>query len=329
MKEKLGVALAATSVLVAGCATESTPPKITEVESVATFPGTLPPAVSQQLGNVVAIQSLRIRPTGPNQIDAMACSGVRIDQRDFLTAGLCDYALTPASQQPHCDVVGVSMSLPAAKPEDPPKGVSYAFEKKDGVAPATDITDIGKMTENSLVGEIRDKVQPLPAYDNPTHYAASPVMTQVGEQLYIANYQKTPDDKKAHNPDINASQLSPEDIKAGLTKPVIMGAIALDQSPNGILRVLTGIKSYGDSNENQLRGGDIGGPVWDADGNLVGTITMDDNTHKLSEFEKTMHMHINLPGLSDDTVANVGVVQLINPPRIKNLQTHLAPVPKC
>jgi hypothetical protein len=327
MKEKLGAALAATSVLIAGCATESAPtPKTIVIDSTAIFPEALPLAVSQQLGNVAAIQSLRLPTNQHTKIDAAsACTGVRIDQYEFLTTGSCDEELGATDQFKDCDVMGMSIGMPGQAPTDPPKGVTYLYAKKNGVIPAPGITDITKMTENWSVGQIDASSQPLPAYDHPTHFAPPAVQVPVGTQLYTASYEKTADGKM-RNPDPKHAHSTPDQVKAGLANETTMGAIALSQTPNGTVEVLT-IKSYDDSKDAQLHSGSSGSPVWTADGTLVGIISSANTTHKISEFKK--EMHIGLPGISDDAVASVGVVQLINPPRICDLQAHEIPTQKC
>lgn len=319
MKEKLGAVLAAGSVLAAGCGAQETtpvePPKPTVI-SAESFPSELPGAVKDQLQHVVSVYGMRapLNPNKDSKPDVMACAGIRVDQHDFLSAAQCDYDLSSVDQLPYCDALGISTQTMLS---DKRRGISFAITRKAGDAAQQTGTSARNVTSNSLLVEIDPKTaEGLPPYTNPTHYAANPGHLDVGQPLYIANFQLTAD-KQPRNP--HHAFLTPEGIKQGLDKPAIMGGVALNHVSGTTIRVLTGIKSYSTPPETETRAGAGGSPVWDEDGNLIG-IVVGETFQRVSDYENDFN--IDLPGRNDTDIAKTAIVQLINPLSIRELQTR-------
>ena len=321
MIEKVGAVLAS-AMLVSGCnqdviQTLETPSNQTPQISVDSLPNTLPDAVAQQTLNVVAVTD--IIPGFLTNILGY-CSGVRIDQYDYLSAGHCDLQLTD-HQSAYCENIAISSpstysvsgeSLPATRKVDvysgSPSGVSNIA--------------INNLKEDTLL--IETATEPRP-YTNPTHYADSSSEITVGEPLYVANYEPTA------NGDLRSPythDLSPDELKTGLNKPAIFGAVTLAQFQNGMIMGISSNKPYSSPSETEVREGSSGGPVYDADGNLIGTI-IDLVTSLRTVRDVERSLGVDITGVSGSSDANVFVIQGITPQLISDLQSQQQPAPGC
>jgi hypothetical protein len=309
MKETIGILLSA-SVLTAGCAAQEAappppPPTVIKVESL---PGELPAAVADQLQNVVAIEGIRAKTQDrKHNQTARFCSGVRIANLEFLSESSCDWDLSAVDQIPYCDAMGVGIAIPG----DEPKGVTYPVKQRSGVELLHQDAN-----DDSLFVEIApEKSKKAPDYAKPTHFAPSPVTITPGTPLFLANYQTT--DKEAiRSPD---PDLIPKDSKLkGPNKPVVMGAVALNQLPGGVFSVLVDMKQYDGTDETALRVGDNGGPVYDAKGNLVGLETNSTDPQSVLKLEK--QLNYSFPDVPINANVQVAIVQPVNPKHIDELR---------
>src|SRR6476646_1032037 len=121
MKKEIGAIAAVPTILLAGClprpievqeTKESAPPTYNSYVSTDKLSEQLPDAVARQLGNVVAFSSHLVTEYGlPVGNKLNLCSGVRIDQYNYLTAGHCDMKVpTDTAGLPVCDEVSIDSS---------------------------------------------------------------------------------------------------------------------------------------------------------------------------------------------------------------------------
>jgi hypothetical protein len=326
MKEKFGALLATGSVLAAGCqaqeATPVEPPKPTVI-SAEGFPAELPKPVADQLQHVVSIIGIRapIKVEKDSKPQVMACTGVRIDEHDFLSAAQCDWDLANLDQIPYCDTMGISVQTPVA---DKRRGVSFSISRKAGDQAQADGTRAKNVTDNALVVEIDPKnADGLAKYTNPTRFSLSPSSIEGGNPLFIANFQMTAD-SRPRNP--HHAFLKEEQVKNGLDKPAIMGGVALNYLSDNTIRVLTGIKSYSTPAETEPRAGAGGSPVYDETGGLVGFV-VGETEQLVSQYEKDFF--IDLPNRKDTDIAKTAIIQLVDPLHIRALQAKQTGLQNC
>ncbi|USN96304.1 MAG: trypsin-like peptidase domain-containing protein [Candidatus Nomurabacteria bacterium] len=317
MIEKVGAVLASATLL-SGCGSNivnalNLTPAYTEI-NLDSLPETLPDAVTQQIPNVVALTD-----NIPFLSQTEYCSGVRVDQRDYLSAGHCDYQLA-SNALTLC--VDMSISSQSAITAD---GESIPVIKKAGTFTGDTSGKVNIVLNNAPEDAllVETAYEPLP-YSTPTHFRDSSSEISPGTPLYLVNYEPTADNR-LRSP--YAKDLYANELQAGLNKPAIFGAIALKQFSDGTTMAIAGIKSYSMPPETDARGGSSGGPVYDAAGNLVGTTINLFNYSSLPEVENDLG--VTFKNSSNETGVNVFLIQDSTPSLIDDLQAKQQPTDGC
>lgn len=312
MIEKVG-AILTSATLLSGCTqniihtTEPTLAAYPEINADI-LPDTLPDAVAQQTPNVVSVIN-----TIPLLSRLEICSGVRIDQYDYLSAGHCDYQLAS-------DALPLCENLTISSPSDlSDEGVSLPVNKKagyyDGDTSGKTTKSLGSLTKDILL--IETPTEPRP-YTTKTHYG-DPSSIQPGTPLYLVNFEPTANNtlRSPYGEDLITGEQ-----KTGLNKPAILGAIALAHISNGtnsFTIAIAGVKSYSSPPETDVRAGSSGGPIYDEAGNLVGTTIDLFSYTTLKDVEYDFGLSIS--GIPEPSNVNVFLMQDITASLITSLQS--------
>ncbi len=322
MREKVGVILA-TATILSGCDTALGAPieQRTPTIQLDQLPDVLPPEVTKQIPNVAAItgEVKSFDPSYQTIISTTLCSGVRIDEYDYLSAGHCvNLNSLPQDLTPYCKDIRVDM------PIDQQEGITLNGTHEAGYAPGSmtaSTLDFFKQGDVLLV-EVKPNSQP--SYDNPTHFSETSDIEQ-GTPLYFVNYQPT-EDRLYRNPNKDA-QVPPEHLPGPHT-PAILGGIAIRNVNSDTIEVISAGKSYGDPVDTDIRFGASGGPVYDQNGNLVARIVAVANEKISVETYENNH-HIDITDMPDETMLRTIYIKESTPNQIDELQQIKQSLPRC
>ena len=94
-----------------------------------------------------------------------------------------------------------------------------------------------------------------------------------------------------------------------------------------MVAAIGGLKAYSEPPDTNVRGGASGGPVYNEEGDLVGTaINLIDFS---SIFEVEQNYGISIPEISSQSTVNVFLVQNISESSIADLQEQQQPTQSC
>lgn len=297
------------------------------------LPDTLPETVSAQLPNVVALhmQFEMDDPDGQGNVVTSYkhadSSGVRVDADRFITAGHALYD-ADGDQLKGIDSCG-AISIDIATPE--PTATTHDKEGNELKLFGTNINALkhsGTYVEDEPVPDVALVQAPneLP-YTTPTRLYDGPP-TEPGSPVFFANYEPT-DEGAPRTP--YETSLSTQQIRANMNKPAVLGGVALKYEDDGELVVATGLKSYGPTEEVHVRGGSSGGPVYNAAGDMIGTIVAtvatDETPTGVDEFEELAE--VDVTGVDPDAPVQYTVVRPITPDMAATLNAQLDAAPDC
>ncbi len=331
MIEKVG-ALLATATIISGCdqdlsntfkrPTENLVDSLSSQIHAEQLSDTLPLGVEEQIPNVVAITG-EIRSYNSKLqeiISTSICSGVRIDEHDYLSAGHCtDLNNLREGLAPYCMDVRVDI------PTDQPNGVTLDGTKQAGYAPnGTSAKSLDFFVyRDELLVETGPGNQP--PYDEPTRFRDESSAVEQGTPLYFVNYQPT-EDREYRNPSKEA--LLPPQHSRGPHTPAILGGIAIRTINPDTIEVVTAGKSYGNPDDTDIRMGASGGPVYDSVGELVGRIVATDaNKMSVKSFEDSRD--IDIVGISDETMLRILYIKTSSQNQVDKLQQEQESLPRC
>lgn len=332
MKEKVG-ALLATATIVSGCDQDlsgiferPTADNVIEYSfsqiHAEQLSDTLPPGVEEQIPNVVAITSEIHSYNSELQrvISTSICSGVRIDEHDYLSAGHCaDLRNISKGLTPYCMDIRVDI------PTNQSDGVTLDGTKQAGYSPeGTSATSLQFLNYQDIL-LIETEPGNQPSYDKPTHFRDKSDTVKQGTPLYFANYQPT-ENREYRNPSKEA--LLPPQHSRGPHTPAILGGIAIRTVNPDTIEVVTAGDSYGTSKDTDIRMGASGGPVYDKIGNLVGRIVVTDaNKMSVKAFENSRN--IEIAGMPDEEMLRILYVKTSSQEQVNKLQDEQQTLPRC
>jgi hypothetical protein len=293
MKEKYAAALLAVEVFTTGCSGQEifSDPTTTvgvtasphvPIINLNSLPDVLPHNVAAQEPNDVKIQFLNREWNTINVAHqkvtletVIEASGVRVGHGEFITAG---HELRTSNNRPF-NGVNVCGRLAVLAPFrfDSAPGTRIGIDGKKYPSYGGDLTaktEIGSNLgdESTILPDIGyiTTTEELPVLDSGVRINSS--QPSLDQDVFMENFEPESD-----NTDRNPleSDLSAAAIAGGASKPAIYGGIVLGREPNGQVIVAEGLKSYGQHSDDVSRGGASGGPVYNAEGNLVGiTVTI-------------------------------------------------------
>lgn len=317
MKKEIG-ALLATATIVTGCdqdwshilerPAELLTPRV-EIELPSeTYSSNIPPSVAAQIPNAVAIVNDYFLADGSGVRGA--CSGVRVSDNFYLSAGHCD--TPPNIIDERCQEFTLSSPGPVSV---------EAFSKAARIpAPTIDYDTVDAKDDDLLLLQSGTAITAIPTsvYDNPAD-------TKVGTQLYSINFQPTIDGHR-RNPD--ASVLQRNERPTAITTPAIVGMIAVKKHHDQTLLALTINQSLGETHDTLIRGGASGSPIYDDKGILVGIMNgTQGSIQTIGDYENSANVDVS--DLPDDTPANLVTIKTITTKIIEQLHSEQEPILQC
>jgi hypothetical protein len=136
----------------------------------------------------------------------------------------------------------------------------------------------------------------------------------VGEPLYFINYQETP-----------KGYLRPPDTSS---TPAIYGGVVEGYDQNGDINVPT-VVSYGIGGDYDARLGSSGGPVFNAEGELVGiSVQVYNPTSTVKEYSSLLR-HVGLEKFAGNMQYTTAVVEPVTPKMVNEFEASLVPLKPC